>query len=206
MRAWFLDLYNHRHYYTVAHGEESDNINEGPMLVSPTWPRCLPSSVSQRLFPFLLAMALLPFVLTGCGTSLMLAANQGDSETIRTLLEDGVDVNARLPFCGTWAIILAAGNGHLETVRVLAEAGADIDAADWTGWTALHAAATKGHTSIVAFLLERHARLSEAGWALQSPLHWAEAAGHKEIVELIKEASPTPAPLAKRIDLPTTIP
>ena len=164
------------------------------------------STLPKRVFPFWIAMAALPFLLMGCGISLMLAADQGDSEKIHALLQHGAEINARLPFSGTRAIIIAAGNGHLETVRVLAENGADIDAADFTGWTALHAAATKGHTSIVQFLLARHARLREAGWALRSPLRWAETAGHKEIVELIKQANPPLVPPDKNSSLPTMVP
>lgn len=55
-------------------------------------------------------MAVLPFLLTGCGIALMRAADKRDSEQIRTLLQDGADVNARLSFSGARVIILAAGN------------------------------------------------------------------------------------------------
>ena len=78
------------------------------------------------------------------GLPLIRAADRGGTNTVKSLLAKGVDVNARAGN-GT-ALMLAAKKGHTDTVKVLLAHGADVDAKGANGETALMAAADEGHT------------------------------------------------------------
>ena len=97
----------------------------------------------------------------------MHAARKGMVESVKILLESGLDVNAR--DAQNWtALRLAAdwgstentiGSGareitsdHLETVALLLEAGAEVDAQNSEGMTALLYARQRGREDIVQLL------------------------------------------------------
>ena len=61
------------------------------------------------------------------------AAEQGDGETVKAALADGVDINATNRRRRT-AILVAAMNQHYELVEELIAAGADIDKQDETNF------------------------------------------------------------------------
>ena len=82
----------------------------------------------------------------------------------------------------------AAAQGHVVTVKALLDAGADVNAADFTGWTALHAAAYRGDKQIISLLLGRGAIAPPPSWYLQSPCEMAEKLGHQDVVPLLKQA------------------
>ena len=84
-------------------------------------------------------------------TALMSAASAGHTKVIRTLLDNGADVNALTTY-GETALMLAAMRGHTETARVLLINGADVNARDEKGRTALMYAEHLGHTDIVKLL------------------------------------------------------
>src|SRR5260370_37957527 len=81
----------------------------------------------------------------------MSAAVRGHTDTARTLLEKGADVNAKSK-AGRTALMSASDLGQLDTVRVLLEQGADVDAKDKKGDTALRVAEKYKYSSIVALL------------------------------------------------------
>jgi hypothetical protein len=86
------------------------------------------------------------------------AAGMGDTEAVRSLLQEGVDVNAKNEVFGYTALILAARQGHADTVRMLLENGADVNTADRYGSTALRWAEKNGHAEVVNLLKEAGAR------------------------------------------------
>ena len=88
------------------------------------------------------------------GTALTSAAGQGHTETVKALIELGVDVNAD----DGSGLMAAALEGRTETVKALIEAGADVNAKDMNGDTALTWAAGPGHTEIVEILRQAGAR------------------------------------------------
>lgn len=106
------------------------------------------------------------------------AAMRGDAETIRELLAEGWDVNAR-EGDGTTALHWAALNGDVESVALLLANGAELEAVTRNGnYTALHMASMEGHTEVVEMLLAAgsrvEARTSSGG---VTALHLAARAG-----------------------------
>jgi ankyrin repeat protein len=82
----------------------------------------------------LAAVLALLVVFAGCGEEapvqgLIDAAGRGDVEAVRSLLDDGADVDAR-DASGRTAVTAAAVGDHVEVVRVLIAAGADVDLQD----------------------------------------------------------------------------
>jgi ankyrin repeat protein len=70
-------------------------------------------------------------------TPFLFAVRDGRIDTVRYLLEAGVDPNEKLPD-GSTALVLATTNAHYELALLLVDKGADPNAAE-NGWTALHA-------------------------------------------------------------------
>ena len=87
-------------------------------------------------------------------TVFMRAAASGDTETVRRLALEGVEVNGQSPN-GTTALIAAVKNGHAQTAFELIELGADIAMADADGISAIEWAKKKGQALIVQGLEER---------------------------------------------------
>ena len=99
------------------------------------------------------------------------------------------------------ALHSAAENGHEEVVSLLLESGADKDAADLSGYTALHFAAGAlhprtdrtplaplGDKEMVRLLLAAGVDKDVAGSGGMTALHWAAANGDNEIVQLLLES------------------
>ncbi len=86
-------------------------------------------------------------------TPLLFAVREGHIDVVKTLVKAGADVNERIESHPDWRHIgydarlkpgarplhVAAENGHFELATYLLAVGADADAADRTGYTALHA-------------------------------------------------------------------
>lgn len=70
------------------------------------------------------------------GVSLLYeAAENGHSETVKFLLDEGIDPNASLK--GMYPLIIAARKGYYNIVKMLLDYQADINVQDQAGWTAL---------------------------------------------------------------------
>ena len=119
-------------------------------------------------------------------TALMRAGLDGDTETVRELIQQGVDINER-DENGRTALMFAAMNSHYETTQVLLESGADVQAKSKEGGTALMAAAgIGGDLRIVQALLDRgavvHATMEKTN---ESAVTFAEKYGRVEIAQLL---------------------
>src|SRR5262245_18509423 len=83
------------------------------------------------------------------------AARRGDRAAVSSLLDRGLDVNARSRY-GVTALGFAAGEGRLDVVRLLADRGADLQVADsFYNSRAIDFAIRGGHADVVLFLLSR---------------------------------------------------
>ena len=105
---------------------------------------------------FYLVLFFFVSVLTGCATTtpLMHAAEQGDINAAKDLLDKGADINERGGFEST-ALRQAAEMGNIGVVKLLLDRGADVNAKDAGGDTPLMVAALKGHTEVARLLLDR---------------------------------------------------
>jgi ankyrin repeat protein len=146
-------------------------------------------------------------------TPLLALSSRGHAETVRFLLEHGVDLEARASD-GSTALHLASKK---EVARVLLEHGAKTTVLNVKGWTPLHSVSHWGHAEIAHLLLEHdadlEARASDGSTALHlaskkevarvllkhgaqttaqnangwTPLHAVAHWGHAEIVRLLLE-------------------
>lgn len=104
--------------------------------------------------------------LTGCTPALVGSAIRGDVNTVKTLLDKGVDVNTR-DMDGNTALDFAAGEGHLEVVKVLLDKGADVNVkGKMLGFTPLMTATRHGHEEIVKILLDKGADVNAISGAV----------------------------------------
>ncbi|XP_051823994.1 ankyrin repeat domain-containing protein 54-like [Antechinus flavipes] len=101
------------------------------------------------------------------------AANANDLETVKQLLEDGVDPMST-DDKGRSALHFAACNGNDQMVQLLLNHGADPDQRDGLGNTALHLAACTNQVPVITTLLRRGARVDVLDRAGRSPLHLAK--------------------------------
>jgi len=83
------------------------------------------------------------------------AVRKGDLALVTSLLDKGVDVNAKFRY-GATALFKAAERGHLEIVRLLLARGADVTVKDtFYQATAMTWAIDNGHTEIVRLILDK---------------------------------------------------
>ena len=83
------------------------------------------------------------------------AVRKGDLAAVTSLLDQGVDVNAKFRY-GTTALFKAAERGYLEIVKLLIARGADLKVKDtFYGATAMTWALDGNHVEVVTTLLEK---------------------------------------------------
>jgi pectate lyase len=121
--------------------------------------------------------------------SLQEAGAIGNLDLVKTLIENGAEVDGREDSFFRTALHRAAMSGHKDVVEFLLSKGAQID--PWNGFpggTPLDYAAEKGHKEIVEMLIARGADVNakRTGYPQgDTPIHSAVRAGHKDIVELL---------------------
>jgi ankyrin repeat protein len=84
-------------------------------------------------------------------TALMLAARQGNPETVGQLLKHDADPNAK-DKGGRTVLMYAAVSGNMETISLLLEYGGDVNAKDKAGKTALDYAKENNRTETADIL------------------------------------------------------
>lgn len=122
------------------------------------------------------------------------AADSGNLETGKLLLNRGVETNA-VDIDGLTALHLAAQNGHSDFVQLLLRAGAATEQRIWrydessdrTRATPLHLATMGGHLSVIKELLDGKALLEgRNGWH-RTPLHLAVRAENVSAIRYLIE-------------------
>lgn len=121
---------------------------------------------------------------------LVKAASRGQTEEVRRLIKEGVDVNKRTG-SGETALMLAVWDNRIEVARILIEHGADVNAIEPKGdieVTALMIAARYGRIKMMRLLIEHgadvNAKSLEHGYTV---LQRAVRNGQTEAVKLLIE-------------------
>lgn len=114
------------------------------------------------------------------------AAYRGDDILVRTLLQQGANVNSR-DNSGCTPIAGAAGGGRFSTVTLLLESGADVNAPCASGANPLSVAVYYGHANIVTLLLAKGADVNRAYPGGASVLTSAINEGYTDIVRTLLE-------------------
>ena len=79
------------------------------------------------------------------------AVKNKDIKEVITLIEEGVDVNAKEK--DGWTALMYAAGGSLNIVKLLIESGANVNMKDENGWTALMEAAKHDFDTVIPKLL-----------------------------------------------------
>jgi ankyrin repeat protein len=87
------------------------------------------------------------------------AAEIGDVNTVRLILEQGVDINLR-DSNGNTPLFLASRHGHFNVVQFLIENGADVNVQCQNGITPLWAAANRRAIKVINLLIEKGAEMN----------------------------------------------
>ena len=138
------------------------------------------TAARRRLIP------LLAVFLIGAGgrdrLPLVDAAKNADTGALRTLLEQGADVNAA-EADGTTALHWASYRDDVASADLLIRAGARVNAANDLGATALWTASLNGSVAMVRRLLEAGANPNAALLLGETPVMVAARSGHPVVVE-----------------------
>ena len=117
---------------------------------------------------------------------LFAAANNGNLERIKELLQKGVDVNGDYHEFDPTPLTCAAENGHADCVKYLVEAGADVNCRDSDDRTALMYAITYELDDCVDILLESGAETEVVcGGFGETPLMMAAERGKLKCLSLL---------------------
>jgi len=112
------------------------------------------------------------------------AAKAGEQETLRALLNEGIDVKIA-QVDGTTALHWAAHRNDLTSAELLIGKGAQVNAANDYGVTALSLACTNANTAIVERLLQAGADPNSAQWTGETVLMTCARTGNVAAVKLL---------------------
>ena len=121
---------------------------------------------------------------TDSGLSVLMCAAVSNTDTVKILLENGVDVNAKDNDLVT-ALMMASRFGYTETVKLLLKNRAKIDEKANDGNTALMLASYEGQTEIVKILLANGANVNAKANNNATSLIVASLGGHIKTVEVL---------------------
>jgi ankyrin repeat protein len=114
------------------------------------------------------------------------AARVQDSKTVRALIEDKVDVNARSND-GSTALLWSAHWNDLMTAELLLRAGADANAVNDFGTSPISEACLNGSTAMVQLLLQHRANPNLAIATGETPLMTCARTGNADAVRRLIE-------------------
>ena len=118
----------------------------------------------------------------GMDLRLVEAVKSQDRASVRSLLQENVDVNTPQPD-GATALAWAVHWDNLETADLLIRAGADVNAANDYGITPLSLASGNRNAAMVEKLLDAGADPDAAKWTGETPLMTAVATGDMDVVK-----------------------
>ena len=127
------------------------------------------------------------FLAAGAELPLVEAVKSRDVNAVRTLLAEGVDVNAPQPD-GATALHWAAYRDDLDTAALLIAAGAKVTTANELGATPLWLAADNGSPMMIARLIDAGAEPNVALPEGETPIMTASRTGNADVVRLLLAA------------------
>ena len=116
--------------------------------------------------------------------ALIEASLRGHFDTVRRLLDQGADINAK-GINGATALMMACWWGHVDIVRLLLDRGANVNGKGLDGYTALMEAARYGRLEIAELLLERGAHVNSRTAMGKTARTFAKEKGHTRLEELL---------------------
>ena len=120
---------------------------------------------------------------------LLFRAVKGDLGSVRRLISQGVDVNARDASDGKTALIAACREGYLEVAKELIEAGADVTLTDNQGRNAIYVSARQRYVPIVKLLIDNGCDINQRTITDETALLSAAwAADTYEMIKLLVES------------------
>lgn len=122
--------------------------------------------------------------LVGDRTILSAAAEWGDADTVKLLIDLGAQVDAQEAKYGT-ALASAAYAGNIDTYKMLLAEGARVSELGGRYGCALGAAAATGNIEVARMLIQDGADVNQQGGECSCPLGTAAARGHVEMVQLL---------------------
>ena len=120
------------------------------------------------------------------GTPLHAASYKGHLETVRILLDRGLDMDATDGFLDKTPLSLANDHGYLEVMRLLLDYGANADV-QYDCWGLLsHYASYRGETEVIRLLMQHKSDVNaispRVNW---TPLHFASSFGHAKVADVL---------------------
>lgn len=115
---------------------------------------------------------------------LQVAVDYGEIDQVKQLLDQGVDINARLEFGGA-PLHFAAANNAFNMVKYLLEQGANIDAVNDSNRTTLHLVALLGYSNIAQILLDHYPDIYIKDGAGKTAMDLAREYDHPDLAEFI---------------------
>ena len=152
----------------------------------------------KRLFSALLIAAAV-MMLAGCRTPLVNAILSDQTETVKTLIDKGADVNEKGQDNFT-PLHWAAYYGKTEITKILLSKGAQVNAGSTAYGTPLILAAQYGFTDTVKVLVEKGADVNMTDGAGHTALYYAEIGKNEAMIQLLRgsetKSGTTGAPVA----------
>lgn len=122
---------------------------------------------------------------------MLAAAERGDAEQVRQLLDHGVNVDCRNEYRQT-PLMLAAEEGHLAITELLLQRGANLEAGDEWDKTAFHTACRAGRIPVIRFLLAAGANAYAESEEDDRALLYAAENDSPELVDMLAPFSDLP--------------
>lgn len=125
-------------------------------------------------------------------TALHLAANSGDPEKVRAVLQRNPNLEIHSRNKKFTPLHTAVINDHTAAASVLLDAGADIEATTNDELHAIHLAAMRGHANVTKVLLQRGANVHAIDVGGATALHAAAYYGFTEVARTLLDAGADP--------------